>query len=541
MALPTRQGSLQKQRSIPAEAGLTRQTSQPNLNLERTVPLQWLRSEVEDDGDYTLPLDSVVQIFTVSAQPSYTLPWQVGSQEASSGSGFAIQLNDGQCMILTNAHVAHSRHSSVLRVQKHGSFEKYAATAACVGRDCDLALLKVESKEFWDDLQVASLCNTAPQLYETVQVIGYPVGGESICVTKGIVSRVSVQEYTFPAPGGHLVVQIDAAINPGNSGGPAFNEDGKVVGVAFLKHTSVELDNIGYIIPMPVIKMFLSQFQAFGTYRGLTQLGFAFQTLESPAFRKSIGLQKGQSGVFVQEVAKFGGWAGKLELHDVVLEVDGHQLGNDGTVVLRGKERVDFMYLVTSRLDGPTTLKVFRAGQTLELTTQLVGAPSPLLCPLFHEENCQPSYFMTGGLVFCPLTGPLIKEMLVGDSDVMIELNLASMVTNEYKQTENQQLIVLLRVLAHDINYGYQLENGMVMVLQSFNGEKVKTLDELAQAVEGFKGEFLKFSFKGQAGLRASTDFVLETKDVPAANEEILRMHRIDARASSNLAMHLRT
>ena len=51
-----------------------------------------------------------------------------------------------------------------------------------------------------------------------------------------------------------LGIQIDAAINSGNSGGPAFNAAGRCVGIAFqsLKHEDAE--NIGYIIPVPVIE-----------------------------------------------------------------------------------------------------------------------------------------------------------------------------------------------------------------------------------------------------------------------------------------------
>lgn len=51
-----------------------------------------------------------------------------------------------------------------------------------------------------------------------------------------------------------LAVQIDAAINSGNSGGPVLLED-KVVGIAFQCLTAGE--NIGYIIPVPVINHFL--------------------------------------------------------------------------------------------------------------------------------------------------------------------------------------------------------------------------------------------------------------------------------------------
>jgi hypothetical protein len=59
-----------------------------------------------------------------------------------------------------------------------------------------------------------------PQLESTVSAYGYPLGGERMSVTAGIVSRVDFQLYTHSGVDSHLTVQISAQINPGNSGGP---------------------------------------------------------------------------------------------------------------------------------------------------------------------------------------------------------------------------------------------------------------------------------------------------------------------------------
>ena len=56
---------------------------------------------------------------------------------------------------------------------------------------------------------------------DSILVAGYPLGGDSLSITKGIVSRVTMTRYAH-ASNKLLGIQIDAAINPGNSGGPAF-------------------------------------------------------------------------------------------------------------------------------------------------------------------------------------------------------------------------------------------------------------------------------------------------------------------------------
>ena len=72
-------------------------------------------------------------------------------------------------------------------------------------------------------------------------------------VTSGVVSRIEVTSYVHGASE-LLGLQVDAAINSGNSGGPAFDVRGRCIGIAFqsLKHEDAE--NIGYIIPVPVVQ-----------------------------------------------------------------------------------------------------------------------------------------------------------------------------------------------------------------------------------------------------------------------------------------------
>lgn len=56
-------------------------------------------------------------------------------------------------------------------------------------------------------------------------------GGDTISITKGVVSRVELREYSHSGSE-LLAIQIDAAINSGNSGGPVIMGN-KVAGVAF--------------------------------------------------------------------------------------------------------------------------------------------------------------------------------------------------------------------------------------------------------------------------------------------------------------------
>ena len=75
--------------------------------------------------------------------------------------------------ILTNAHVVADQ--SFVLVRKHGSPTKYRAQVKAVGHECDLAILEVENKEFWDGANFLKLGHI-PLLQEAVAVVGYPQG-----------------------------------------------------------------------------------------------------------------------------------------------------------------------------------------------------------------------------------------------------------------------------------------------------------------------------------------------------------------------------
>jgi len=89
-----------------------------------------------------------------------------------------------------------------------------------------------------------------------------------------------------------LAIQIDAAINPGNSGGPALDDKNRVVGVAFQALQGA--DNIGYIIPVPIINHFLEDYMRNKSkVEGFVRIGVNTQILDNAsAARAYFNLRK---------------------------------------------------------------------------------------------------------------------------------------------------------------------------------------------------------------------------------------------------------
>lgn len=78
-----------------------------------------------------------------------------------------------------------------VKVKKRGDDEKFLARVLALGVDCDIALLTVDDPAFWEGLAPLEF-GPLPQLQDTVAVVGYPIGGDTISVTAGVVSRIEV-------------------------------------------------------------------------------------------------------------------------------------------------------------------------------------------------------------------------------------------------------------------------------------------------------------------------------------------------------------
>ncbi|KAL2335785.1 hypothetical protein Fmac_016998 [Flemingia macrophylla] len=460
-----------------------------------------------------LALNSVVKVFTVSCSPNYLLPWQNKSQRETMGSGFVILGRK----ILTNAHVV-ADHSFVL-VRKHGYPTKYRAKVKAVGHECDLAILVIENEEFWDGMIPLEL-GDVPFLQEAVAVVGYPQGGDNISVTKGVVSRVEPTQYVHGASQ-LMAIQIDAAINPGNSGGPAIMSN-KVAGVAFQNLSGAE--NIGYIIPVPVIKHFLSGVEENGKYVGFCSLGLSCQITENVHLRNHFSMRPDMTGVLVSKINPLSDAYNVLKKDDIILSFDGVPIANDGTVPFRNRERITFDYLVTMKKPYENAIvRVLRDGQELELS--VIVQPIQSLVPV-HQFDKLPSYYIFAGLVFIPLTQPYLHEY-GEDWYNNSPRRLCERALRELPKKANQQLVILSQVLMDDINAGY--ERLAELQVLKVNGTEIDNLEHLRQLIESCNTEFLRIDLDDDRVI------VLNYGLAKVATSRILKRHRIPSSISVDL------
>src|SRR5437868_9677126 len=279
---------------------------------------------------------SLVRITATEVAPDYRAPWNAGMLGRGVGAGFVIEGN----RIMTNAHVVSN--SRYLTVERDGDPNKYPAKVLFVAHDCDLALITVDSPNFYKNMLALKL-GGIPELESTVSAYGYPIGGERMSVTTGIVSRIDFQLYTHSSIDQHLAIQISAQINPGNSGGPVM-QNTKVVGVALQVYSGDVAQGVAYMIPTPVIQRFLTDIKD-GHYDKYVDLGLTYSKLQNPAQRRYLGLQDDGRGVVVNTVIEAGSAGKVLKQGDVLLSIDDHPIGSDAFVELEGG-RAEFQEIV---------------------------------------------------------------------------------------------------------------------------------------------------------------------------------------------------
>ncbi len=429
------------------------------------------------------PHRSVVKIVTTSIRPDYSNPWKMLAPTASSGSGAIIKGN----LILTNAHVVSD--ATYIQVQKENDPDQYQASLAFISHECDLALIRVGDQKFFEGtghLEFGGM----PALRSTVATFGYPAGGESISITEGIVSRIETGTYSHSGKQSLLMIQTDAALNPGNSGGPAV-QDGLIIGVAF--QVQAGSDNIGYLIPVPVIDHFFRDISD-GLIDGIPSLGIFTQPLQSRHYREYLGMDGRDTGVMVSHVVPGGSADGYITEGDVITAIEGAPVANDGTIAT-GIGRLFFMTAVDFKQMGDRVgIEIFRKGKKEKLSVPL--RPFPERVKWYNEYETMPEYYIFGGIIFQPLSREYLKtwEKWWINADRAMLYHYAHHISDRIRP-ERKEFVIINRVLPDSANT--YISDVRDMIVSEINGMRITCMKDVPKAFMSPRGKFHVISIDG--------------------------------------------
>ena len=462
--------------------------------------------------------NSVVKVFSTMRYPDTTKPWTKQAPHEVTGTGVIIE---GK-RILTNAHLA--LYASQVQIQANQAGDKISATVEAIAPGIDLAVLKLEDETFFDAHAPLARASMLPEIKDTVMAYGYPTGGTSLSITKGIVSRIEFTPYNFPTSG--LRIQIDAAINPGNSGGPAIAGD-KMIGLAFSHLGNAE--NIGYIIPNEEIELFLQDI-ADGHYDGKPAMFDQLQTLENPALRTFLKLDKSVEGIIVHQSEQSDADY-PLKEWDVITQIGNTPIDDQGMIKLGSNLRVRFQYQIQKIAQaGKVPLTVVRENKTLVVMLPVSPSRSMLIPDL---NGAYPPYFVCGPLVFSPATVQFVG-VLSGNTNVLKILTHISspLVTRRVAKPAfaGEELVVISSpFFPHKLAKGYA--NPTARTVKTLNGIPVKNLGHLVALLRDSRDQFLTFAFDMLGG----ETLVFERQALLDATDEILGDNGVRSQGSPDM------
>jgi len=444
------------------------------------IAMLFIAGEALADNSY---LPSVAQVRVTSYTYSIGHPWHKGSAGKSFGS--AVFIDNGR--LLTNAHVI----DAALRVElrRAGSDKWYRASIEHVSEASDLAMLKVDDDEFYVGSKPSRLSSEIHFGTEVV-VVGFPEGGNTVSITKGVLSRTEETHYAYSGAK-QLAYQIDAAINNGNSGGAVFSS-GELMGVSF--QTLEEAENLGYAIPVSIIEQFIAD-TADGVVDGVPQLPFIYQAITNANMHAYLGLSE-QSGAYISETVGDSN-ASCVKRGDAIIAINGKQISAHGKVELPEARTVSIDYIASTQQVGDSVeMTLVRDGKELSITCSLKYNWNNLWGAAGINYQYLPKWVEVGGLILVDVS----EEVFLRAEAYGVDFDK---VATEYRHGLQkgtldlpEGVIWVSNVLDHDANQGYEVEYS---ILKTVNGEKVDNVKSINEIRANNTSPWLILEFYGGA------------------------------------------
>ena len=447
---------------------------------------------------------TVVTLEITRKQYDYLQPWSKRMDTLQK-----VGIVAGPREILTTADFMAD--STLVRLQKGGRGRWFNGAIQWVDYHANLALVTTPEAAFWTGLQPAKLADPIPTK-GTVQLLRWRNGNFE--TRKAEINRLSVKrgKLTFVE---HLQLEVDLEIAGAGWSEPIVSGN-KVIGL-----TTWMEGNSCTALPTPFIRPILDA-RKNQTYRGLGFFSFTWQRAGNPATLKYLGLQGEPRGVLVIE-STLPRMDGQMQPRDLILEVDGHEVDNEGDYQnpTYGKLSIEDLASRGRWAGDALRLKILRGGQVQDISCRLPKADYSIELVPDGPFDQEPEYLVVGGLVFQPLNEPYMRSW---GADWKRKAPFRIAYYDQDKPTpERPALVVLSLVLPDPLNLGYQ--DYRYLVVEKLNGQKVSRLTDFVEAMKKPVDGFHVFEF-GRSDLVRR--LVLGAGETDGATERVLARYGIE-------------
>ncbi len=469
------------------------------MPLAAAVAAVFLAGCVRDGGGAAWE-KSVVSIRATRYKYDYAQPWV---RETVNTDKVGVVIDGGT--ILTTAE--HLGDHTLVTVRREGRGKWWPAEVKWVDYHANLALVGSGEQGFWAGLTPARLAAEVPESGEVV-VRRWRDG--RLEDAKGEITDVRARRSQLSHVH-QLALEVKADVE-GSGWGEIVTRGDEVVGIAASAHEK-SLNAITSTFASQVIAAARG-----GGYRGLGLFTFEWQPGRNPDTLAHLRAPGAERGIIVTRVPEYPEPERVLRAGDVILEIDGMGVNPEGDYrdPRFGFLSVEFL-ADRGRWAGDTLpMKIVREGQLADVEYRLPRASYGV--DLVPQETFDrvPEYLIVGGLVFQPLTEPLMRS-LGRSAPIRFACYRDDLPTNE-----RPSVVFLSQVLPDPINIDYH--DLRFQTLERVNGRTIRVLKDIVDAVANPTGDVHLFEFTRGLGLNR---IVLDAGTLPAADARILKRYGI--------------
>lgn len=453
----------------------------------------------------------VVRVNVTSQSFNFTQPWRKNAPTLRQGLG--VVLVDGR--ILVTAELVANR--TYVELEKPETALKAAAEVEVVDYDANLALLKAPAAEFLQSIQGAKLDESAA-VGDRVEILQLEPTGKPLR-TAATITTIEVGSYPVDE-NAFLVFRLSAPLQSRENSFtvPAFR-DGRLVGMLMRYDPRTQTADV---VPAPVISQFLRA-AASEPYAGFPRAGLTFADTRDPQLRRFAKMSNGTGGAYVTKVLPGSpAEAAGLKTGDILLAVDGKAIDQDGNYEDDRFGKISLAHYISTVLQPGSTipLKVWRDGSELSIEATLAPRDRSRMNSQPYIFDKAPEYVIAGGLVFSELSRQFLREW---GPNWQREAPLKLVYLDRYQSElppDRGRIVFISSVLPGPDTTGYEeLANEVV---EEVNGKPVRSLKELAAALDNPEGRFHRIKLAEDPGL-----IVLDVDSAKAADERIRKEYGI--------------
>lgn len=448
----------------------------------------------------------VVRVNVTQQSYSFTQPWR--KNQTAQRQGLGVVLPDGRILVTAGLVADHT----YIELEEPETARKEKAEVAAIDYETNLALLSAPAAGFLQNITGAKLDESAVA-GSRVDLVQLEPNGTPV-KTPATLTTVEVGPYALE-DSAFLLYRLSVPLQTRENSFtlPAF-KDGALVGLVMRYDPRTQSADL---VPSPVIARFLLAASK-EPYAGLPKAGLTFSDTRDPQLRRYAKLNNGTGGAYITKVlAGSPAEAAGLKVGDILLRVGDKTIDQDGNYEDAHFGKVSLAHYVSTVLASgeKVPLVIWRDGAETTVDITLAPRDRNAMISAPYVFDSAPKYVIVGGIIFTELSRQFLREW--GPSwtrDAPVRLLYFDRFQSELP-ADRGKVVFISGVLPGPNTMGY--EDLAFEVVESVNGHPVRSLEDLAAAVDNPTDKFLRIKLAEDPGL------VILDLDASKADENRIR------------------